>query len=325
MRGALALLALLLLGFAARAETYEVGRDRAFKLPSEALKVAGEDDTIAIDPGEYYDCLRVGASGLTIQGLGAGAVLTDTTCDGKAIIVASADRLTLRNLTLQRARVADGNGAGIRAQGGGITIENVRFINDQAGLIAIDAPESAIIIRDSRFESTGICEGNRCASVITAGRIARLLIERSLITGTRGAHQVVSGAASTEIVGSRLEDGPRGSASFLVMLPAGGSLKLEGNIFQKGPRAANLRAAILLDGNMTGPLSARHNRFLNDTGKPVPFILNWSNDGPVLEGNIIVPPGAEIASDGYLRNRAGTLLRDTKDGMRGLARTLLGR
>ncbi len=325
MRGAAALLALLLLASAARAETFEVGRERAFKLPSQALKEAGEGDTIEIDPGEYYDCLRVGAVGLTIQGRGAGAVLTDTTCDGKAIVVATADGLTLRNLTLQRARVADGNGAGIRAEGGSLTVENVRFINDQAGIIAGALPAATIAIRDSRFESTGICDGNRCASAIAVGALARLLIERTLITGTRGAHQVVSAAASTEIIGSRLEDGARGGASFQLLLPAGGSLKLEGNIFQKGPRAANLRAAVLVDGAITGPFSVRHNRFINETGQPVPFILNWSNDGPVLEGNIIVPPGIEIASDGYLRNRAGAVLRDAKDAARGLARRLLGR
>jgi hypothetical protein len=320
-----ALPALLLLASTAQAATITVGPERALKLPSQAVKEAGEGDTIAIEPGEYYDCLKVGTPRLTIAGLGDGAVLTDTTCDGKAIIVTGADGLTLRNLTLQRARVGDGNGAGIRAESGSLTVENVRFLNDQAGLLAGALPGATIVIRDSRFEATGNCNGNRCASTITVGRIARLVIERTLITGTRGAHQVVSSARATEITGSRLEDGPKGSASFLLMLPEGGSLKLEGNILQKGPRAANLRGAVLVDGEITGPFIVRHNRFINATGSGVPFILNWSDDGPELEGNEIIPPGDEVSSAGYMRNRAGNLARDAKAMARGLARKLLGR
>src|SRR5262249_2014506 len=161
-------------------------------------------------------------------------------------------------------------------------VENVRFLNDQSGLLAGDAPGAAIVIRDSRFEGTGICEGGRCASAITVGRIARLVIERTLITGTRGAHQVMSSSEAPEYVGTRLEDGPRGSASFLLIMPNGGALRLEGSILQKGPRAANLRGAVLIDGAITGPLVVRHNRFLNETGAAVPFILNWSDGGPEL-------------------------------------------
>jgi len=325
MRPAAALLAALLLAGGARAATIEVGPERTVKLPSDALKTAEDGDTIAIDAGEYYDCMRVRTAGLTIVGLGAGAVLTDTTCDGKALIVAAAGKLTLRNLILQRARVADGNGAGIRAEGGDLTVDTVQFLNDQAGIIAADIPNATILIRDSRFEATGSCDGARCAAAIIAGRIAKLRIERSLVTGTRGAHQIVSSAAATEILASRIEDGPKGSASFQLILPDGGSLLLDGNTFQKGPRAANLRAAILIDGEMTGAVTIRHNTFLNETKQTLPFIINWSDGSPTLEGNTVTPPGTEIASDGYLKNRAGTLLRDLKQSARGMARTLLGR
>ena len=172
-----AIIALLLAAAPAGARTIEVGLDRAIKLPSTALAGAGDGDTIAIDAGEYYDCLRVRVDGVTIEGRGTGAVLTDTTCDGKAIIVLAADRITLRNLTLQRARVPDGNGAGIRAEGKGLTVETVRFLNNQSGLIAGDVPESSIIIRDSIFEATGQCDATRCTPAIVVGAITRLRLE----------------------------------------------------------------------------------------------------------------------------------------------------
>ena len=303
----------------AQAEIIAVGPERAIKLPSLALRNASEGDTIAIDEGEYYDCLRINIAGLTIEGGGAGAVLTDTTCDGKAIIVAAGDRLTLRNLTLQRARVPDGNGAGIRAEGSGLTIEKLRFINNQAGLLGADNPTTTIIIRDSRFEGNGQCDGTRCAPAIVVGAAARLRIERSEITGTRDAHQIVSSARSTEIVASRIEDGPRGTASLQLFLPIGGSLLLEDNIFQKGPRAASLRAAVLMDGSAGEVFAARRNRFINQTGQSVPFILNWSDGSPVLQGNAMEPAGDEVSTSGYLTHRAAGLLRGAKQTARDVA------
>lgn len=311
------LVLLLLLAFApAQAETIAVGPERAIKLPSLALRSASEGDTIAIDEGEYYDCLRVNIAGLTIEGGGAGAVLTDTTCDGKAIIVAAADRLTLRNLTLQRARVPDGNGAGIRAEGRGLTVEKLRFINNQAGLLGADNPASIIIIRDSRFEGNGQCDGARCVPAIVVGVATKLRIERSQITGTRDAHQIVSSARSTEIVGSLIEDGARGSASLQLFLPAGGSLLLEENVFQKGPRSGNLRAAVLIDGGAGAVFAARRNRFINQTGQSVPFILNWSDGSPVLQGNAVEPVGDEVSTSGYLTHRAAGLARGAKQAAR---------
>ena len=254
------LLLLVLLATQAAAATLEVGPERKLNSPAAALALAGDGDTILIDEGEYYECLRIGGDHLTIQGRGAGAVFTDTTCDGKAIIIAQGERITLRNLTLQRARVKDGNGAGIRAEGGALDIDKVRFLNNQAGLVIGHNPAAIVTVRDSQFTDTGRCDAGKCAPAITAGVISRLRLEHTRLSGTAGAHQVVSAAASTEIISSLIEDGPRGSASFQLIISAGGSLLLEDSVIQKGPRATNLRAAILLDGTMGGPFSFNNNR-----------------------------------------------------------------
>ena len=321
-RAAAGAVLLVLLGpVPAAAATIEVGAERSHKVPSAALANAEDGDTIAIDEGEYYDCLRIRTDGLTIEGRGTGAVLTDTTCDGKAIIVVAADRVMLRNLTLQRARVPDGNGAGVRAEGSGLTIERVRFSNNQAGLLAADNPASEIAILDSRFEGCGQCSAGRCTPAILVGAAARLRIERTQVTGTREAHQIVSSARATEIRASLIEDGARGSASLQLFLPTGGSLVLEENIFQKGAQAANLRAAVLIDGVAAIPQSIRRNRFLNQTGQSVPFIVNWSDGAPKLEGNIIEPAGAELSSSGYFAHRAAGMARDLKQAARGAAGT----
>src|SRR4051794_14100096 len=91
-----------------------VGPGQTYATPSAAVAAARDGDTVEILPGTYYDCAVVRQNKLTIQGAGPDAILTDTTCQGKALLVIDGSDVTVRGLTLQRARVPDGNGAGIR-------------------------------------------------------------------------------------------------------------------------------------------------------------------------------------------------------------------
>ena len=58
--------------------------------------------------------------------------------------------VTVRNLTLTltRARVGEANGAGIRGEGGDLTIDNVAFINNQIGILVGGPPQAHIAIRN---------------------------------------------------------------------------------------------------------------------------------------------------------------------------------
>ena len=139
------------------ARTLEVGEGHQFKLPSEAIAAAKDGDTIAIYPGQYFDCAVVQQNNLVIEGKGAGVVLTDKPCGGKALLVTDGNNITIRNLTLQRARVPDENGAGIRAEGGDLTVESSRFLDNENGLLAADHPGAKIRIIDSEFIGNGKC------------------------------------------------------------------------------------------------------------------------------------------------------------------------
>jgi hypothetical protein len=186
-------------------------------------------------------------------------------------------------------------------------------------LISTNQADAEITISDSVFDGSGRCEGGGCVGAIVAGGIRRLRVERTRIEGVVGAHAVVSSAASTQIIGSTIEDGARGGASFQLMIASGGSVLIEDSTFQKGPRAANLRAAILLDGTLGGPVSLRRNRYVNDTGKPVPFVLDWSNVTPRMEGNTVPRGDAAVSTDGIVAHRAVGMAREAKDAARSTA------
>ena len=102
----------LVIATSAHARTLEVGENKEFKMPSAAAAIAQDGDHVEIQPGEYFDCVVWSANKLVVEGIGDPdkVIVTDKTCQGKALFVTVGEGITIRNLTLTRARVPDGNG-----------------------------------------------------------------------------------------------------------------------------------------------------------------------------------------------------------------------
>lgn len=308
----------LAIGGPAEAKILLVGPDQAFKRPSEAIAAAGDGDTVEIAPGEYFDCAVVNQNQLVIAGTGPDVVLTDKTCDGKALLVTRGRDITIRNLTLTRARVPDGNGAGIRAEGINLTIEQARFVNDEDGVLANDAPESTIRILDSTFDHNGRCDAT-CAHGVYVGHIAVLRIERSTFTETMAGNHVKSLAGRTELIDDDIADGPKGTSSYLVEVPEGAALVMRNVRLEKGPLSSNLRAAVMVgDGDGAAPteLAFSHNHLKNDTGQSVAFVTNWTGASATLDANTFEGDVTDITSRGSLRHWAGSEFRWIKAKIR---------
>mgnify|MGYP001098921181 CR=1 FL=1 len=288
----------------ADAATLMVGAGQQYKQPSDAARAAHAGDTVKIAPGTYFDCAVWTQNHLTIEGTASGVVLTDKACQGKALFVVHADDVIIRNITFQRARVPDGNGAGIRAEGINLTIENDKFLNNEEGILAGNNPTSSIIIRDSVFEHNGACR-HGCAHGVYVGNIALLRIENSRFFDTQVSHHIKSRAARTELVGNHIEDGPDGTASYEVDIPNGGALVMTGNVIEKGPNAENHSAAVMIGeegvSQPTPELIFKDNVFTND-GHPTAFVRNITATpaqliGNTFKGNDIKP----LIGDGTVR------------------------
>lgn len=304
----------------ASADTLAVGADRDLKAPSAAAAIAKDGDTVRIDPGEYLDCAIWRANGLTIEG--RGAVISDRACGGKALFIIAGNATTIRDLTLSRIRVADGNGAGIRLEGHDLTVERVRFVNNQAGLLAGDAPGSHIHITESAFLQNGACSDHGCVGALLVGAVAELIVEGSVFEGTKGGHHIVSGATRTAISSSRITDGAAGTAGYGVQKIGDGELTMQNNILEKGPNTGNRRAEILVGGDgwgSAGAITLRRNQYENNSGSAVPLLLNWTGAVPVLDDNRLTPPGLEVSRQGIWLYRLRYVLVTAKDELRHLA------
>ena len=298
-------IAMLVLGsICCGAKTLEVGPDRYYKAPSAAAAVVADGDTVDIDPGEYFDCAVWSANGLTIEGRGAGAVITDKTCEGKALFITRGDGITIRNLTFTRARVQDENGAGIRVEGKNLTVENSRFINNENGILAGDSLESRILISNSEFLHNGKCGGS-CAHGIYVGKIALLHVEHSKFFETKDGHHIKSRALRTELIANDIMDGKDGTASYLVEIPNGGSLVMEDNILEKGPNNGNHSAAIMIGAEgvtqRTEELKFVGNKFTNDESHETIFVKNLTATGATLSANTLKGKVVPLAGDGLVR------------------------
>jgi hypothetical protein len=286
----------------AAAKVLVVGPDRDLGMPSDAAAVAEDGDVIRFDPGEYVDCAIWRASGLVLEAPAGAAHVRDRACADKAIWVIAGDDVTVENITFSGARVPDQNGAGIRAEGKNLTVRRSRFYDNENGILAAAVAGSTILIEGSVFKRNGKCAAN-CAHGIYVNRIERLRVVGSTFRDQRVGHHVKSGALALEVLGSTIEDGPEGTASYLIDVTSGGEVVIADNRMQKGSKSENRGTAIHIAGEGAAAGGAEYrisnNRFRSDSPDEVAFVRNGTIvpaalAGNRLEGNVVplVGPGS---------------------------------
>ena len=313
--------------FSARAETLTIGPDQKIKTLGEAARIARDGDTIEIEPVKegWFDCANWRASNLTIEGKGEGVVITDRVCDEKGLFVTSGNGITIRNITFQRARVPDRNGAGIRAQGRNLRVEHSRFINNETAILAGSSPDSTITILDSEFDENGKC-APRCVAAVSVGAITLLRVESSVFKATNAGDHLLSAALRTELIGNSIADGATGTARYLVALPYGGSLIMRDNILEKGPKSRDPDAAIVvmagLGSQAVNELTFAGNHFTNDTGTSVSFVRNWTGQDAAVDNNTLSGNTVLVSQYGYRWFETKSFLRDCMETAKNLVRYL---
>ncbi|HYZ24737.1 MAG TPA: right-handed parallel beta-helix repeat-containing protein, partial [Rhodopila sp.] len=310
------------------ARTIEVGPGRTFAVPSEAAAAARDGDTITIAPGTYYDCAVWRARALTIAASAPGVVITDKACAGKAAFIVLGDGVLIRGITFTRIRVEDGNGAGIRAEGRDLTVQDSHFTNNQAGIIS-SAAAGFLRVEGCSFNEIGSHESPQ-PRAIAAGAINTLHIAHSIFQHPRGGGFIAPSAQATELQDNRLSDEAGSAASPLVRVQ-GGVVTVEGNTITVGAAPVERPGAILVYGDAQR-VAVRGNTLVEPSSQ-VPFLRNWSG-APATEADNTVPDGtASVSESGSLYHRlryrlaqareaAGNAVRTTRHQAAELARGL---
>lgn len=259
------------------------------QVPSQAALLARAGDRIEIASGTYADCAVWQAPRLTIVAPSGNATITGPSCNDKGLFVILGNGVSISGLTFQGARNSEHTGAGLRVFGDNVSVSHSRFLDNENGILAGGSPDSVLHVSDSEFRDNGSCAG-ACAHGVYAGRpIAALLVERCRFSDTRVGHHVKSRARTTIVVGSRIEDGSDGTASYLIDVPNGGNVLIQDNVLHKGARSQNASAAITLgeEGaiNRTDTVIVRDNSFASDMPAAVLFVRNQTTTPATLVAN----------------------------------------
>jgi len=276
-----------------------VGPAERLRTPSAAAAIARTGDAILIEAGDYPGDTAVWPqNGLLLRGVNgrprllAGRVLAED----KAIWVIKGRDVVVENIEFYGARVADRNGAGIRAEGRDLTVRAAYFHHNENGILTNNDPESRIAVEFSEFANNGAGDGY--SHNLYVGRIANFTLRFSYSHHANVGHLVKSRARTNVIEYNRLVDGDAGLASYEIDLPDGGDAVVVGNLIEQSAQTQNsamLSYAAESTKAARGRLLAVHNTFYSRKESGV-FIQNRSTSPAVIQKNVFAGDRAVTVS-----------------------------
>ena len=273
--------------------TLTVGLGKQYTTIAAAVAASHAGDVIDVAAGTYTNDFISLNHNLTLDAVGGMVTINATVPppNGKAIIDEGGVgvSVTINGFELVGAKVADGNGAGIRYEGGSLTLTNDYIHGNQDGLMGAADVNGSILIDHSEFAANGAGDGY--THNIYVGNIANFTLTNSLITGAVVGHEVKSRAANNIIENNRIVDGPGGTASYDIDLPNGGNATISGNVIEKAATAQN---PIFISIGEEGGLHASDvesiagNTFINnDTSPSVRAVNNLSETTASFTSNAV--------------------------------------
>jgi hypothetical protein len=196
--------------------------------------------------------------------------------------------------------VPDGNGAGIRLEGGDLTIAQTWFLDSQQGILTGDNPNGTIVIDKTTFSGLGTCENSAgCAHSIYIGNYGRLRVTRSRFERGTGGHYLKSRAAIAEIASNSFDDSNGRATNYMIDLPAGSQGQVTNNWFVQGADKENYSAFVAVGAEtITHPsgglvVAGNDARFAPGVRRSSTFVADWTGEklalGPNTLGTGIAP------------------------------------
>lgn len=300
-----------------RGRVLRVGPGEPFRSPSQAAAEARDGDTVEIRAGTYRDVAIWRASRLTIRGVGGRPVIDAAGggAAGKAAWVVAGRKVLIENVELTGARVPDKNGAGIRAEGGDLTLREVVIHGNEMGILsALDFAGELRIERCEFYanllpdwEEAGVPPGHN----IYVGGADRFVLVGSWIRGAVEGHNVKTRAKQNRILYNRIEDLPGAASSYLVDIAEGAPTLLLGNLLIEGAESPNRTVVAMAAerGGERAELVMAFNTILTPSAETV-VLFNHGTRPARLVADLVVGPGV-LARGPFenLANRLGPGLR----------------
>lgn len=254
--------------------------------------IGGGTGTILIAPGTYRECAVQEEGRVSFVAAEPGSVIfSGGICRDKAALVLSGRSARVEGLTFENMRVADGNGAGIRLEGGDLVVRESLFRDSESGILSANDRKSSIRIEHSTFSRLGRCDGDlACAHSIYIGEYGSLSVVRSRFEKGSGGHYVKSRAPRIEVVDSSFDDTAGSATNYMIDLPHGAVGTIARNIFVQGKDKENYSALIFVAGegvtnSSSGLAIADNEASIAPGGNGTSFVADMSGHAIRIENN----------------------------------------
>jgi len=293
----------------------------------DALRQARDGEIIELLPGDYRGGLLIENRRLTLRGV-QGAKLAVIKGDGKAgsakaLWTVRGGEVTLQNLSFRGARSSEGAGAGVRQEGGQLTLRDCQFFDNEYGVFSANDERAQLRIEASAFGMAPRVVGS-LPHLLNVGRIARLSVEGSRFQQGFEGHLIKTRARENLIAYNFIHDGQRGGASYEIDIANGGLATVVGNVIGQGSETQNLVLVGYGSEDRAwdrNELVLAHNTFINWGWTPAWFLRVFSDNLPpqtevIAVNNLLVGGGlfdwaAPGFFDGNRHARLG-MLRDAE-------------
>jgi hypothetical protein len=226
-----------------------VGADKPFHTVCSAIAAAAQSgDRILVNGGTYTnEGCGITKTDLALIAVGGRALMLNAVNhnipNGKGIFVTNGN-ISFSGFAWQGAKVADGNGAGIRHESGNLLVEGGAyygwFSENQNGILAGDPPTgkvSTVTVRSMAFDHNGV-GGDGHTHNIYVNHINNLTMQNVCSSRSNIGHELKSRAAVTDISGSWFQTFD-GNGSYEMDFPNGGVVKLSNVFVQQGQNSGN--------------------------------------------------------------------------------------
>jgi hypothetical protein len=291
----------LIAAYAQAGAVLQVGPQYALAAPSAAAVIAHDGAVVEIAAGTYRGDVAVWTQNdLVLKAVGGRVVLEadGRSAEDKAIWVIKGDHVHVEGIEFSGARVADQNGAGIRFEGGSLSVSRCVFRQNENGILTHDYAGSRLLVELSEFARNGFGDGY--SHNLYAGSIAELTVRFSYLHDAHVGHQLKSRARENRILYNRIADEREGDASYLIDLPNPGRAVILGNALYRGPHAENDTLVRLVQN-----AAIVHNTFVTDLGRGT-FVTVAEGGRAKLVNNLFVGEARVLRGDGLqLTNWSG--------------------
>ena len=289
---------LLAAALPASAATLSVGPGKTYATPCKAFAAARSGDVVEITGNTTYsgDVCGISASNLTIRGVNGRPKINANgkNAMGKGIWVVSGSNVTVDNVEMYGAKVADKNGAALRLEGTGFTLRNSFLHDNENGILTGANTASNILIEYTEFGHNGYGDGY--SHNLYIGNVGSLTFRYNYSHDANVGHNLKSRARINTIVYNRFSSGMAGSTaigkpSYEIDLPNAGTSYVIGNVIQQPASHNNPTMLAYGEEGASNPgkdLYVVNNTFLNDDSARGTFVQIGSGvtTAALLQNNI---------------------------------------